>query len=348
MSLPDYHTRFLLATSVGRDAVVVITEGKLSYINPAGENLMSRELGELRQMPPGEYIDPPPPKIEQGGEGAFISRIKTAKGPGPLVEGLAFGLEDGTQMWVFRENLSLAELGSLTAGLLHNLAGPLSVIRSSAEMATNKLEEVLRRPHDLSPDVENWASSLNRGSQRIIAQVDQITSNTRDLMAKIEGDARQHRQALDLNELLQAEVAFLKNDLEIKHGVEVSWDLAPDLPRFNGIYSDFSQALHNILINAVEATQEQKERRLGLATRCEQGWLTVSISDNGVGISPDIRNRIFEPFFSHGKQATNSLGLGLHSVRQLLIPYDARYHLDSRPGQTVFTVKLPFQAPCQP
>ena len=43
-----------------------------------------------------------------------------------------------------------------------------------------------------------------------------------------------------------------------------------------------------------------------------------------------------------------ALGLGLHSVRQLLSPYDARYHLESRPGHTVFTVNLPLQAPLQP
>jgi signal transduction histidine kinase len=348
LSLPDYHTRFLLATSVGRDAVVVITEQKLSYVNPAGESLLARDLGELRELPPREYLDPPPPELEQGGEGAFISRVKTARGPGALVEGLVFGLEDGTQMWVFRENLSLAELGSLTTGLLHNLAGPLSVIRSSAEMATNRLEELLRQPQALAQNLEDWAGSLNRSSQRIIGQVDQITATTRDLMAKIEGDTRQNRQELNLNELLRTEIAFLRNDLEIKHGVEVSWDLAEDLPKFKGIYSDFSQALHHILLNAVEATLGQKERLLGLATRCEQGCLAISITDNGVGIDPNVRDHIFEPFFSHGKQATKAVGLGLHSVRQLLIPYDAHYQLDSRPGQTVFTVKLPLQAPLQP
>ena len=348
MSLPDYHTRFLLATSVSQDAVAVVTEGKLSYVNPAGESLLSRDLDEIRQAEPSQFLDPPPPQLGQGDEAAFISRVKTAQGPGALVQGLAFGLEDGTQMWVFREHISLAELGSLAAGLLHNLAGPLSVIRSSAEMTNTKLKDLLRQDGALAESLGQWATTLSRSGERIINQVDQITATTRDLMAKVNGDTRQHKQPLNLNEILRAEVSFLNNDLEVKHGVEISLDLAPDLPGFKGIYSDFSQALRNIILNAVEATQGQEDRKLGLATRSNQGWVEVSISDNGTGIAPDVRTHIFEPFFSHGKKDTKAVGLGLHSVRQLLSPYGARYHLDSRPGNTVFTVKLPLQVQDQP
>ncbi|MCF8042905.1 MAG: HAMP domain-containing histidine kinase [Desulfarculaceae bacterium] len=343
MSLPDYHTRFLLATSVSQDAVVVITEGKLSYVNPAGESLLSRDLDEIREAEPGQFLGPPPPQLGQGDEAAFMSRVKTAKGPGALVQGLAFGLEDGTQMWVFRENISMAELGSLAAGLLHNLAGPLSVIRSSAEMTNTKLKDLLRQDSTLAESLGQWTTDLNRSGERIINQVDQITATTRDLMAKVNGDTRQHKQPLNLNEILRAEISFLTNDLEVKHGVEMSWDLAPDLPGFKGIYSDFSQALRNIILNAVEATQGQKERKLGLGTYSNQGWVEVSVSDNGPGIAPDVRTHIFEPFFSHGKKSSKAVGLGLHSVRQLLSPYGARYHLESRPGDTVFTVKLPLQ-----
>ncbi len=345
MRLPDYHTRFLLATSVGQDAVVVITEDKLSYVNPAGESLLARDLDELREADPGQFLDPPPPHLGQGDEAAFLSRVKTSQGSGALVKGLAFGLEDGTQMWVFRENISLTELGSLAAGLLHNLAGPLSVIRSSAEMTNARLQEMLKQDPELSQRLHDFSQVLRRGGERVISQVDQITATTRDLMAKIGGDTRQHQQALDLNEILRAEISFLINDLEVKHGVEISWDLAPELPTFRGIYSDFSQALRNIILNAVEASQGQKERSLHLATRAGQGWLEASISDNGAGIAPDVRPRIFEPFFSHGKKASRAVGLGLHSVRQLMSPYGARYHLESRPGKTVFTLKLPLQAP---
>jgi len=344
LSLPDYHTRFLLAASVGQDAIVVITEGKLSYANPAGESLLARDLDELCEAEPDQFLDPPPPMLGQGDEAAFLSRVVTAQGPGALVRGLAFGLEDGTQMWVFRENVSLTELGSMAAGLLHNLAGPLSVIRSSAEMTNTKLKELHREDAGLPQRLRDWPVVLRRSNEKIINQVDQITATTRDLMAKISGDTRQHQLTLNLNEILRAEISFLLNDLEIKHGVEISWDLDSKLPVLKGIYSDFSQALRNVILNALEATQGQKDRRLGLATRSSQGWLEVSISDNGGGIAPDIRPHIFEPFFSHGKKAGQSVGLGLHSVRQLLSPYGARYHLESRPGKTVFTLKLPLQA----
>jgi signal transduction histidine kinase len=258
-----------------------------------------------------------------------------------LVKGLAFGLEDQTQMWVFRENISLTELGSLAAGLMHNLAGPLSVIRSSAEMMNTLFNKLAEEDPELAQRMKDWPGTLRHGGDKIVGQVDQITATIRDLLAKINGDTRRHHQQLDLNDILRSELDFLKNDLDIKHGVEFQTDLDPELPLIKGLYSDFSQAFRNVLLNAVEATIGQKDRRLGVSTRRNKGWVEVSISDNGQGIPPEVRPKIFEPFFSYGKNREKAVGLGLHSVRQLLNSYGARYQVDSDPSGTEFTVRLP-------
>ncbi len=339
--MPDYHTRFLLAASVGQDAVAILDAGGLSFLNPAGESLLEREMDQVRGLGPGDILDPPPPWLEQGDEAPFLGRIVKPDGPGPLVKGLAFGLEDQTQMWIFRENISLTEVGSLAAGLMHNLAGPLSVIRSSAEMMNTLFNKLAEQDPDLAQRMKDWPDTLRHGGDKIIGQVDQITATIRNLMAKINGDARRHHQQLDLNEILRSELEFLRNDLDIKHGVEFQTEFDPALPLIRGLYSDFSQAFRNILLNAAEATLGQKERRLGVSTRHDKGWVEVAISDNGPGIPPEARSRIFEPFFSHGKDREQAVGLGLHSVRQLLSSYGARYQVDSDAGGTRFAVRLP-------
>ncbi|MCF8032491.1 MAG: hypothetical protein K9K66_08270 [Desulfarculaceae bacterium] len=190
MSLPDYHTRFLLAASVGQDALVVLDSEGLNFINPAGERLLDRDSISLRGLPAEQLIAPPPPALEQGDESPFLGRVLGPDGPGTLVKGLAFGLEDQRQMWVFRENISLAELGSLAAGLMHNLAGPLSVIRSSAEMMNTLLNKLAEDDPTLAERMGDWPPTLRRGGDKIISQVDQIAANTRDLLAKISGDSR--------------------------------------------------------------------------------------------------------------------------------------------------------------
>ncbi len=341
MTMPDYHTRFLLATSVGLDAVAVLDHEGLIFLNPSGERLLGRELDQLRGLGPEELLDPAPSWLEQGGEAPFLSRVLQSDGPGPLVKGLAFGLEDQRQMWVFQEDISLAELGSLAAGLMHNLAGPLSVIRSSAEMMNTLFAKLAKEDPSLAERMLAWPHTLRSGADKIIAQVDQITATTRDLLAKIDGDIRRHHRLLDLNEILRSELSFLKNDLDVKHGVDFLVNLDPALPTIRGLYSDFSQALRNVLLNAVEATEGQQERRLGIITRRNQGWVEVTISDNGQGIPPEVRPRIFEPFFSHGKTRLKAVGLGLHSVRQLLGPYGAHYQVESGSQGTEFTLRLP-------
>ena len=342
--MPDYHTRFLLTASVGQDAIAILDAEGLRFINPAGERLLDRDFNQLRDLSLEQLLDPVPPLVAEGDEAPFLGRVQRIDGPGTLVKGLAFGLEDQTQMWIFRENVSLSELGSLAAGLMHNLAGPLSVIRSAAEMMNTHFKRLAEEDPELAARMKDWPLTLRHGGDKIVTQVDQITATTRDLLGKLSGDTRRHHQLLDLNEILRSELAFLNNDLAIKHEVQVRSTLDPALPSIKGLYSDFSQALRNLLLNAVEASQGQKERLLEVISRRKQGWLEICISDNGQGIPAEVRPKIFEPFFTHGKGPASKTGLGLTTVRQLLSPYGALYQINSGARGTEFTLRLPREA----
>jgi signal transduction histidine kinase len=83
------------------------------------------------------------------------------------------------------------------------------------------------------------------------------------------------------------------------------------------------------------------ERVLSVSTRSLAGELVVEIGDSGRGIPAQDQARIFEPFFTTRSDGGSISGLGLYSVRQLLMPYQVRYKVESRPGRTVFSLGVP-------
>ncbi|MGI0149217.1 MAG: sensor histidine kinase, partial [Thermoplasmata archaeon] len=99
----------------------------------------------------------------------------------------------------------------------------------------------------------------------------------------------------------------------------------------------FSQALLNLVINAQEAMPDGGT--LSLSTARSDDAVTVSVGDTGLGIPPEMQDRVFRPFFS--TKATGT-GLGLSFVQRIVDEHGGRIHLHSEPGKgTTFTLWLP-------
>jgi signal transduction histidine kinase len=89
---------------------------------------------------------------------------------------------------------------------------------------------------------------------------------------------------------------------------------------------------------------ENSEQQI-LSVRTSHGpdEVVVEVADTGVGIPPEIQERIFESFFTTRLNGDSSSGLGLHSVKQLLGPYGVRFQVQSRPGRTTFILRIPLE-----
>ena len=101
------------------------------------------------------------------------------------------------------------------------------------------------------------------------------------------------------------------------------------------------QVLVNVLRNAIESMQAIPEpnRQLTISTRSEDGFLCVSIRDNGHGISPETLTRLFNPFFT---TKAEGMGLGLSISRSIIEAHGGRMEVESIPGQgTTFSFLLP-------
>ncbi len=135
-----------------------------------------------------------------------------------------------------------------------------------------------------------------------------------------------------MNDLLQRELDFLQADRTFKHKVEQDIRLAPDVPAVECVYSDLSQAVGNLLRNAVQAMRDREPKKLSVVTAVETGFVVIEVTDTGCGIAESDMSKLFQPFFTARKSlgdGEEGTGLGLYTVQQLLKPYDAEIEVDS-------------------
>jgi signal transduction histidine kinase len=130
---------------------------------------------------------------------------------------------------------------------------------------------------------------------------------------------------------------------QLKHGVHVSRQFAKDLPRIQANGSALNQIWTNLIDNALDSMEGMApaEPRVLLVRTCtEPGGILVEIGDNGPGIPPEVQSRIFDPFFTT-KAIGEGTGLGLDIVQRIVRNHKGSIRVESRPGRTVFQVRLP-------
>ncbi len=231
----------------------------------------------------------------------------------------------------FKEyNLSL--IGQLASGIAHNLNTPLSIIQGNAELLSIKFPELTE-------------------TQMILRQTEHMGRQISNLIKKGKNELVREEEEIDLNELIRDEVEFSKANLYFKHYIETTLELAHRLPLVKGVFYDFSVCLSAVIQNAVDAMYNCEVRKLHIRTSFDEQWVTLSISDTGMGMSPEVKEKIFDPFFTtkanfDDLDADNKLprgnGLGLSMVKDVIEHYGLQLQVESEPRKgTTFTIKFP-------
>jgi signal transduction histidine kinase len=125
---------------------------------------------------------------------------------------------------------------------------------------------------------------------------------------------------------------------KLKAGVTIERDYALDLPEIDAFGSELNQVWTNLLDNAIDAMGGQGEIRVRAFAR--DADIVVEICDSGPGMPPEIRERIFEPFYTT-KPPGSGTGLGLHISHNVVARHGGRIDVRSAPGGTCFEVVLP-------
>ncbi len=224
----------------------------------------------------------------------------------------------------------VAAMGQLLAGVAHELNNPLSVLIGHTT--------ILSRTHTRGPLAERTA--------KIAGAAERCARIVRNFLAL----ARQrppHRQDTDLNTIAREVVELLAYPLRADN-VEVSLDLAPDLPVLWADEHQLHQVVVNLVTNAHHALQQAPgPRGITLRTWLDPGRAHVhlDVADTGPGIPREIQDRIFEPFFTT-KPPGQGTGLGLSLCRGMVEGHGGSLDVESEPGQgAVFRIVLPLTTP---
>jgi C4-dicarboxylate-specific signal transduction histidine kinase len=167
-----------------------------------------------------------------------------------------------------------------------------------------------------------------------------IADIVRDLKKFARAEEGRFDETVDLNEAIRSSLRLVHNKVK-RH--QVVTELAADLPGIKGNLSKIEQVVVANLINAAEALGERPDGVIKVATANDPGGASVSVSicDNGPGMTDDVRRRLFDPFFTT-KQRTGGMGLGLSVAYGIIKDHQGWIDVDTRLGEgTVFHYHLP-------
>lgn len=214
----------------------------------------------------------------------------------------------------------------LAASMSHEIRNPLVAIKTFAQLLPERFEDA-----DFRKDFNNIVVQEIDRLDKIISQINNF-AHPPELILK----------SIDLR-------APVKRALEVArdkfgtNGTPVEINLPNDLPRVLGDESALTEAFAHLVANAAEATSGQSKPRITLAAKSirkgeETSGVVVTVQDNGGGISPDLKDKIFSPFCT---TKARGMGLGLPIVKRTVFDHNGRVDIDSNPQGTSVSVMLP-------
>jgi PAS domain S-box-containing protein len=222
---------------------------------------------------------------------------------------------------VMMQQEKLASIGRLSAGVAHEINNPLTTILTTAML----IQE------DIDPD-----DSMYRELETIANE----TLRCRKIVTSLLDFARQTKPAKkknNINDIVIESILLTKKQATFKD-VTIEHQLAEDIPVICVDKGQLQQALINLLLNAIEATDSSG--KVIATTRLHQDQAAeITISDTGEGISEDKLNNIFDPFFTTKEGGT---GLGLAITHGIIEQHGGTIDVQSQPGRgTVFKIRFP-------
>ncbi len=332
-------------------AVVIVGEsGSVDYLNAAAQTLFAVGINQARGRPLGELMREPA-RVE-----AIVVRARTGAEPiahrelriAPTTRGDSHFVVDCTatpidagrvlleisdttrQQRISRDNALLAQLdGSrqMVRQLAHEIKNPLGGLRGAAQLLERELP----------------TEPLRDYTRLIIREADRLRKLVDNLLGP---GAPPNKISVNPHEMLQHVYQLLRS--EAPGGVAILRDYDPSLPPVYADRDQMIQAMLNLGRNAVQAVGDSGRVTLRtravvnatIGTRRHRVVASIQFDDNGAGVPPEIADTIFYPLVTSRPGGT---GLGLAVAQDLVTRHGGLIEFESRPGQTVFTLLLPFE-----
>jgi PAS domain S-box-containing protein len=382
--------------AIGDGVIATDPEGRITFVNPVAELLTGVPLAEARGQPYEQVLRLQHAEDATALEGpvrrALDERRRVGLPAAVVLEGRARQilvehsaapvLDDQERLLgavvVFRDvtarkeleqRLSasdrLVSLGTMTAGLAHEINNPLAFVSTNVDYARRSIEECARCLGALEADAPGTIAANAPGAvgqaQQLLTDAlaacrdaqeggERLRELTRDLTVfSRSGESRAAR--VDLRGLLEGACKLATNQIRHRARLHVSHGPTPGV---RAPEAQLGQVFLNLLVNAAQAIPEGHVEENAITVRTgtdEGGHALVEISDTGCGMPPDVLRRIFDPFFTT-KPVGIGTGLGLFIAYQTITGMGGEISVKSEEGRgSTFSIRLPAapgEAPAQP
>jgi PAS domain S-box-containing protein len=346
--------KYLLSlVSLSADAIIGLNrQGRIESWNRGAERIFGYRSDEIvgesatRLFPQGRNGDSPEALIRQAIEKRDIQslEVKTSDAAGRekvldltlsavenawgSTKGISLIARDVTQRRKLEQRVAqserMAAIGEVAASVAHEIRNPLFAISS--------ISQILAMECGNEPELTELSKAMRSEIQRLNGIVEDLLTfgRRRDL------ELEQGRPAALLDELLALnEGVFEERGLTLERG-----DVCPDLAfRFDP--GQMKQVFLNLLLNAAQASESGGLVRVesGLEKGPDSHWFT-RVTNGGAGIPDDVKDKIFDLFFTTKEKGS---GIGLAVSKRIVEAHSGTLEFESRPGETVFTVRLPLE-----
>ncbi len=359
----------------------ISNKGLIIQLNLAGASLLGAERQSLTGIPFSRFVFPDSQdiwylhhldisekrkhqtcelKMRKKDGSVFYARIVSAPEKEGITENICLIVTDVTEEIKMEEEMhrtreemknlqsqlaqtsKMAALGEMAAGLAHELNQPLTVIRVNTQMGLESLRENTAEREELIRMLE----SGEKHSTRMMDIIENMLAFSRQSPADF--------QSADINRIIEKTFLMMGQQLQAG-GIQLKQSLCPDIPPVFGDAVQLEQVLLNLILNARDALQSRMntdslfkgllEIGTGYGPVCRdtgiRDCIEVTVRDNGSGIPEEIREKIFNPFFTT-KAVGSGTGMGLSIAYGIIRNHGGNIELsESGPAGNLFTIRLP-------
>jgi nitrogen fixation/metabolism regulation signal transduction histidine kinase len=247
---------------------------------------------------------------------------------GAVAAAFNFMMED---LKTSKEKLVIAERIAAWQDIARRLAHEIKNPRTPIQMAMDTLRKSYKKQHPEFPEI------LEESTRTVLEEADRL----KKIVAEFSDFARMPKPELariDLNEIVRSALSLYQG------AVKLELRLAKDLPELDGDKGQLTQVLLNLVENSRDAIGTREDGRITVTTKNANDRAVLVIEDNGPGVPPELKDKIFAPYFTT-KHAKGGTGLGLAIVHRIVSDHGGRITISDAPERGArFTIELPLRS----
>lgn len=230
----------------------------------------------------------------------------------------------------------LASLGTLGAGIAHELNNPLAVVYGYAQ----NLEKLIEEKRIMDPNCTGSVAKILAYTNRMKNIVEKIS-----VFSRVDDNLRTTKED-DINSIISDSLLLLRKELELRN-IALALKLDPKLPKVVVNPIKMETALHNIIMNAKEELEEipqRKDKTITITTEADKqnSFILIKVQDNGSGIPKENLARVFDPFFTTKSFGVGATGLGLSIVHGIMNEIGGRVDIETKERSgTTLILRIP-------